>query len=176
MNKTRMIAAAAALLLLASCATPRQTFLHRSHRENYALQPRELESVQFYISTEVLARNEAAGNSAESVVILPVGTPGVVTEVGPDWLRVSFTPGGEGVYFVTVPDTGADSAYWLATRATGALEPERLKDLDPKLIHTDAGDYRLVYGDEARLMINSEQLLELIDKRTHLPGREPSSK
>lgn len=176
MNPTRMIAACAALLLLAGCASPRQTFLHRSHRQNYALQAQELEGVQFYISTEVLARNEAAGDSAESVVVLPVGTPGVVTEVGPDWLRVSFSPGGEGAYFVTVPDTGADSAYWLATRADAASQPKRLKDLDPKLLHTSTGEYRLVYGDGARLMIGSQQLLELIDKRTHLQGRKPGSK
>lgn len=176
MNPTRMIAAVAALLLLAGCATPRQTFLHRSHRENYALQPQELESVQFYISTEVLARNESAGDSAESVVVLPVGTPGVVTAVGSDWLRVSFTPGGEGAYFVTVPDTGSDSAYWLATRADAASPLKRLKDLDAKVLHTSTGEYRLVYGDRARLMINSKQLQELIDTRTHLQGRKPGSK
>ena len=172
----RCFCAFVSLLLLTACAAPRQTFLHRSHRGNFALQAAELEKVQFYISTEVLARNASQGDSPESVVIVPVGTPGVVTETGPDWLRVSFSPGGEGAYFAIVPDPSSDSAYWIATRVDGSSEPKRLKDLDPKVIHTSAGDFRLIYGDGARLMINSEQLQELIEKRTHLEGRKPGTK
>jgi len=160
--------------LIVGCATPKQTFLHKSHRENFALQADELEGVQFYISTEVLARDEIAGDTPAGVIILPVGTPGAVTEVGPNWLRVSFSAQGEGAYFVTVPDPASpDSAYWLATRVEQGSEPVRVKDLDDKVIHTRAGDFRVVYGDAARLLIDSRQLQELIAKRTHLPGRAP---
>lgn len=89
----RALLGCAALLLLAACATPTQTFLHRAHRQNFALRPDELESIQFYVSTEILARNEAQPDSPAGVVIVPVGTPGAVLEVGENWMRVSFSEG-----------------------------------------------------------------------------------
>lgn len=165
----------AVLMLLAACATPTQTFLHRTHRLNFALQPAELEGVQFYISTEILARNEAEGDSPAGVVIVPVRTPGAALDVGESWLRVSFSEGGRGVYFVTVPEPGAESAYWLGTKLPGSGEIKRVKDLDDKVLHTDAGAFRVIRGDTARLMINSDQLEKLIEKRTHLKGRAPGS-
>jgi hypothetical protein len=159
--------------MLAACAAPRQTFMHRGHRQNFALQPKELESVQFYISTDVLARNQAAPDSPDGVVVIPVGTQGALVEAGDDWLRVSFSPDGDGAFFVIAPTGGGDSAYWLATHTDDGTKLTRVKDLDPKVVRTRGGDFRLIYGDGARLMINSKQLQELIDKRTHLQGREP---
>lgn len=166
----------AALVMLAACAAPQQTFLHRRHRENFALQADELRSVQFYISTEVLARDESAGDTPEGVLVLPIGTPGAVTEVGPSWLRVSFSPRGDGVYFATTSDsTQPDSAYALATRMNPDAPPIRVQELKDHRILTGERELRIVYGDTARLMIDAGQLQKLIDSRTHLPGRAPDS-
>ncbi len=168
--------AAAALLALAACATPRQTFLHDSHRMNYALQPDEIRGSQFYISSEILARNldPATVDKPEGVIVVPVGTPGGVTEVGDDWLRVSFTPGGSGVIFTTVRDHSGDSAYWLATTVEGQPGYTPLKDTDDRVLRTENGSYEVIYGHVARLLINSDELQALKESRTHLQGRPPS--
>ncbi|MBW2415697.1 MAG: hypothetical protein JRG76_14420 [Deltaproteobacteria bacterium] len=168
--------ATALLLALTACSTPRQTFLHQSHRTNYALQPDEIEASQFYISSEILARNldPATVNTPAGVIVVPVGTPGGVVEVGDDWLRVSFTAGGAGVIFTTVRDQSADSAYWLATAVEGQDGFVPVKDTKDKVLRTKAGNYEVVYGHTARLLINSDQLEALKQSRTHLQGRPPS--
>ncbi len=166
----------AALVTLAACAAPQQTFFHQRHRENFALQADELRSVQFYVSTEVLARDESAGDTPEGVLVLPIGTPGAVTAVGASWLRVSFSPRGDGVYFATTSDsTQPDSAYALATRVDPDAPPVRVQDLDDRRIRAGDRELRVIYGENARLMIDGGQLQKLIDRRTHLPGRAPDS-
>ena len=90
------------LLVLASC-TPsyKEMFLNRTYRENLSLQDEELKTLQFYISTNVLVQYESP--SGKQSLLLPEETPGVVTAVGPDWLKVSFREGG-----AEVPDTGEE--------------------------------------------------------------------
>jgi len=168
--------AASVLLALAACSTPRQTFLHSSHRANYAIQPNEIKASQFYISSEILARNldPVTVDTPSGVIVVPVGTAGGVIEVGDDWLRVSFTPEGSGVVFTALVDRSGDSAYWLATTVKGAPGYTPLKDAEDKILHTESGDYEVVYGHAARLLINSDQLRTLKESRTHLPGRPPS--
>jgi hypothetical protein len=154
-----------------------EPFFHKWHRVNYALQDQELKQVQFYISTEILARNlspEAKG-TAESIVIVPERTPGVATEVGPDWVRVSFREGAEGVLFIAVAGRSGSSAYWLATEVPGARGLFPVKDLQDKAIRIRGTTFKLVHGSNARLLINSEDLRELIDQRTHIPGRAQDS-
>ena len=164
-------AALLAGLFLGGCATPKETFLQTEHRHNYSIQDQELAQLQFYISLDVLAKNVADDTAAESVVVLPVGTPGVATEVGPDWLRVSFSEGSPGVYFVAQKTAGGDSVYWLATKVDGGSGLSAVKDLDPKIIRGPQGEYELIYGDRARLLVNSDDLQKLIETRTHVQGR-----
>jgi hypothetical protein len=158
--------------LLAACATPSEPFYHRLYRENYAITPQELTRLQFYISTEVLAHAEgaAAETTPAQVTIVPAGTPGLVREVGPDWLRVAFTEGGEGVLFLTRAER-TDSVYMLATRSPGG-EIVRLSEL-PKPVLTQAGrSYELVYGADAYLLVNARELNQLIRDRPHAAGLE----
>jgi hypothetical protein len=63
-------------------------FLNRTHRVNLSLEDEELKHLQFYISTDVLV--QYGGPSGKQSLFLPDETPGVVTTVGPDWLKVSF--------------------------------------------------------------------------------------
>ena len=62
--KTNRAVGLVALALVAACATQAEVLMHRTHRLNYALQPEELERMQFYISTNVLAHHGAVTNSA----------------------------------------------------------------------------------------------------------------
>ncbi len=169
---TRVGAALLATLLCAACATRMETFLQTEHRANYSIQDQELKQLQFYISLEVLAKNVADEGAAESVIVVPVGTPGVVTEVGPDWLRVSFTEDSAGVYFLALKTAGGDSVYWLATKAESSSALIAVKDQDRKLIRSPLGEYELIYGDRARLLVDSNDLEQLIATRTHVVGRE----
>ncbi len=161
-----------ALFCLPGCSTPKQLFLHEWHRENYALQDRELKDVQFFISTDVLARNSEPGEGAAGVIIVPMGTPGVATEVGPDWIRVSFQEGGRGVPFVTVPTKSGASPYWLATELEGQQGYRALRDLPDRVLRVEGTAYKIETGYSARLLISSKDLKELISERTHIQGRK----
>jgi hypothetical protein len=179
MMQSRAAGTLAVLVILfsAGCATPKQVFMHKGHRENYAIANAELRIVQFYISTAVLAKSLAPGQEGtpESVVIVPGETPGVATEIGPDWLRVSFQEGGRGVPFVRVPSTAGDSAYWLATEVEGQAGFRRLKDLPEKILRVEGIEFQLVQGGNARLLIDSGDLGRLIEQRTHIGGRTKGS-
>jgi hypothetical protein len=176
-SRTAGALALLAVFFAASCATPKTAFMHKWHRENYAIEDEELKTVQFYISTEVLAKSLAPERegTAESIVILPEETPGVVTEAGPGWLRVSFQEGGSGVHFVTVVSGAGDSAYWLATEVEGREGFRRLKDLPEKILRVQGTGYRVVHGANARLLIDGEDLQRLIERRTHITGRTKDS-
>ena len=55
-QRSAFVLACLAVLLTSACATQKEVFLHRAHRENYALTPAELASVQFFIEKKVVAR------------------------------------------------------------------------------------------------------------------------
>lgn len=162
-----------AVFLSTGCATPKQVFMHKWHRQNFAISDEELKTVQFYISTEVLARDLAPGEKGtpQSIVIVLSETPGMITETGPDWVRVSFQRGGSGVFFATVVTGAGDSAYWLATEVEGREGLRRMRDLDEKILRVGGAAYRLEHGVNARLLIDGKDLENLIKQRTHIPGR-----
>lgn len=156
--------------LVLACAA-KQPFMHKQHRENFALQPDELTGLQFYVSTEVLAKN-LSDASPEGVVVVPANTPGRVLEVGPNWLRVSFQKGGSGVYFMAPEDAPIDASYWLATRMAGQPGLQRLRDQAEPVLVTEAGEFRVVYGASARLLVDAGQLEKLMKERRHLSGQK----
>lgn len=164
------------VLLGAACSTPKEPLLQVRHRVNYALQDHELKGAQYFISQEVKAMSEAPElvGTPEGVVIVPLGTAGAATEVGPNWIRVSFSAGGRGVPFVAV-DSKTDSAYWIATEIEGESGFHALRHAKTNIIRVDGIDYRIVYGTNARLLISSKDLEKLIEERPHLKGRTPGS-
>ncbi|MCH6562792.1 MAG: hypothetical protein IH800_10305 [Myxococcales bacterium] len=161
-----------AVLFVAACANPMPSFLHTRHRENLSIDPQELKHLQFYISTQVLAKDLSTPGS-EGVIIVPQLTRGMATEVGPSWLRVRFSEGGSGVVFVAVVTQG-DSAYWLATEIEGQQGFHKLKDLPKKILLNQGTAYELIYGDNARLLISEKDLSKLIEQRRHLEGVKAS--
>lgn len=143
--------------------------MHVRDRLNYAIQDDELKELQLHISTEVLARDLSRGGSPDSVIIVPVGTPGRVLEAGGSWLRVSFSEDGTGVVFVTDQSEG-DDGYWLATELEGGGYG-KLRELPEKVLAVGDARYRLVHGAGAFLVVNPDDLEAIISRRRHLEGR-----
>lgn len=165
------------LLFVGACSARHIGFMHVRHRVNYSLEAQELERARFYISTRVLARvvsDPALRGEAAGVIIVPEGTLGQVLEVGPHWLRVSFDPEGSGVVFLTDPE-GHDDAYWLATEVEGQSGLHKLRDLPKKILLNAGTSYELIYGANARLLINEKDMVKLIEQRRHLKGRVKGS-
>jgi hypothetical protein len=163
-------------LALASCTTPRPAnFSHEFHRVEYRLTDSELKGLQFFISTEVLAQTESPTErntpTGNSVILLKRGTPGVVTEIGPNWLRVSFREGSRGVQFLA--ETDEYPLYGLATAGEDGTGLRLVKDVPGHLVVHEGVRYEVVKGHDAVLACDYEQLRELIDKRGIGPGREP---
>jgi hypothetical protein len=157
-------------VLLGACVTPKEPFTHTSHRRNYSIEDQELKEIQFYLSTEVLAKDTSKGDTAEGVLIVPEEIPGVVTEVGPNWIRVSFEKGGSGVPFLAALDQ-KDDGYWLATEVEGQQGFHKVQELAEKILLVQGTRYKLVYGANAYLVFNRRDLDKLIERRRHLKGR-----
>jgi hypothetical protein len=167
----------AALVLLgaSACAAGSQPFLHRAHRENYALQPAELERAQFYVSEDVLAHELGDAGTPlpgpEHVFMVHRGTRGAVTDAGPDWLRVSFGT-GPGALFLANPEARPDSVYLLASEGEAGQQPRLVRDDPDKRLRAGTRRFQVIYGASARLLIDDGDLEKLIEARPHLPGRK----
>jgi len=167
------IAALLGILLLSACGTEQiDPPFYRGYRDQYAITAEELKTLQFYISGDVLAHavDASGGVTPEQVVIVKKRTPGLVREVGPNWLRVAFTEGGEGVLFRLRSDRPT-AVYALATRtADGSIA--LVSDLrDPVLIQGERR-YRLIQGADVYLIVSAKDLGHVIESRPHVTGLE----
>jgi hypothetical protein len=161
--------------LCLACSPPGQLFLDREHRENFAMQAAELRQLQFYVSEEILAHelsgaDELAG--PDHVFVVASGTGGVVTEVGPHWLRVSFGT-GDGALFVADPKARPDALYLLGTEGKDGAAPVQLQRSKDPVLRVGSRSFRVIYGSTARLLIDNDDLEKLIQARPHIPGRKP---
>lgn len=164
-----------ATLFASACATPPQAFLHRAHRQNYALQPAELRKAHYYVSDRILAHELSEDGTAtrpDQVLMLERDTPGALTDAGPNWLRVSFGS-GPGVLFVALPEATPDSVYQLASDPEPGQEPRRVRDIPDRTAKVGGRRYKVISGSEARLLIDSEALTEMIEARPKAGGRNP---
>ena len=120
--------------LLASCSsTPPIAFQNNSHRQIYSLNLEDLEKLQFYISTDVVAQYQDATGTKS--LLLPRLTPGVATGAGPNWIKVSFREGGVDVPFIADPNE-YDGRYWIATEVEGTKDFKKIADLPENLFFT----------------------------------------
>ena len=148
-------------------STPRSLIAHSDR--TYQITPDELKTLQFYISGEVLAHRieDRSPATTSDVVIVAAGTPGLVREVGADWLRVAFTEGGEGVLFRLRPDRN-DSVYALATTTEGG-EIVLVSRLPEPVLTTGGRRFKIVSGATAYLLVNNDDLNRLLAGRQR-PG------
>ena len=150
-------------LLVAGCAgSPKEVFLNRTHRENFSLVEDELLNLQVFISTSILVQYESP--TGKQSMLLPKWTPGVVTAVGPDWLKVSFREGGAKVPFAA-DKSGVYDSYYLATEIPGRSGFQLLKDLPQKIIYYEGARYHVISGEKAYLLVDGKALQKLFQKR-----------
>jgi hypothetical protein len=171
----RGAALAACLVLLAACASPPQPLLHRAHREYFALQIDDLERARYFVSERIVAHELIDGadpRTPSSVLVLETDTPGAITEAGPDWLRVSFDR-GPGVLFVARNEGFPDAWYELASDAEPGGEPRRVRDIADSIARVGNRRYKVIYGAEAHLLIDSAELQRMLESRPRARGREP---
>jgi hypothetical protein len=163
------------IALLGACAAPPETLLHRAHREYYALQPAELERARYFVSERIVAHELVDGSAAtlpSQVLVIEPETPGVVTAAGPDWLRVAFDR-GPGVLFIARFEATADSWYQLASDPEPGQRPRRVRDSADSIARVGDRRYKVIFGAEARLMIDADALREMLETRPRARGREP---
>jgi hypothetical protein len=171
--RARALGGCAALLV--ACAAAPEALLHRAHREYFALQPAELEHARYFVSERIVAHELVEGSDAATpsrVLVLETDTPGAVTEVGPDWLRVSFDR-GPGVLFLARPEGTSDSWYQLASDPQPGMQPRRVSEIADSIAKVGERRYKVIYGAEARLLIDAEALQQMLEARPRARGREP---
>ncbi len=159
-------------LTLGACSSTSdtQSFLDKGHRGLYALSADDMGRMQFYISREVLAHRITADGqtNADDVIVLPTKTRGKVLEAGANWLRVSFSDGGTGSIFLA-SGKGEDSLYKFATEVEGGGF-ERLENLPDRIFVNQGNRYKIIYGENAFLLIDQKDLKKIVNERTHLAG------
>jgi hypothetical protein len=164
----------ATLLLLGACAKPafNPPFYDNTYRQQYAISAEELKTLQFFISQEVVAHaiDGSPGVAPDQVVIVAARTPGLVRDVGPDWLRVAFTKEGEGALFRTRAGT-ADSVYALAT-TTESGTIALVGKLPEPVVTVGGRRYKVVQGADAYLIVSYDDLTRLVKNRPRAGGLE----
>ena len=167
-RKSTWIAVISLLVLLSCASSHKIVFLDQTYRKNLSLEAEELKNLQFYISTNVLLQYD--GPSGKQSIFLQEETPGVVTAVGPDWLKVSFREGGADVPFVA-DARGQYDVYSVATELPGQTGFHMIKDLRQKVFYYKGMPYQVIYGDKAFLQVEEKELQKLLKKRIPTTGR-----
>ncbi len=163
----------------AGCGSPRAVvFSHQFHREKFRLSGQEIMGMQFLTSTNVLAQADPATTKAtptgEHVLLVKQGTPMKVTQVGPNWIRVSVLEDGTGVHFLAEdPATsGGTSDYYLATTVEGSDELTMVMNVPGHTVIHEGVRYEVVEGFAAMLTCEWGEIQALIDKRGVGESRE----
>jgi hypothetical protein len=160
----------AIIFLLASCSsTPPIPFQNSSHRQNYSLNLGDLEKLQFYISTDVVAQYQDATGTKS--LLLTRLTPGVATGAGPNWIKVSFREGGVDVPFITDPNL-YDGRYWIATEVEGSKDFKRIYELPDRVFLYKGIQYKVISGADAMLLFDVEGWKRVVETRKVTDGRQ----
>ncbi len=168
-----IVGCAAASLLASGCAKRAVLgFYNVAHRTQFAIDQSDLERLQFYISRDVIVHSQpASGLPTETVLVVPKGTPGVVIDSGPDWLRVRFAKGGPGVQFLTDANKTED-LYWVATELEGKSGLYKLSTLPRKVMLHQGQRYLVVEGADAYLLVDKKGLEKFIHSRPTVEGQK----
>ena len=161
---------AALLCLLVGCASNPKTitFQHHYHRQDLSFNEEDLKQLQFYISTDIVARYKDA-TGTKSVLVTGM-TPVVVTGAGPNWVKVNSREGGVDVPFVTDPNH-YNGFYWIATEVEGSKEFKKISELPEKVFLHKGTRYQLVSGSGAFLLVDWEGWESLAKSRKVTEGR-----
>ena len=161
---------AALFCLLVGCASNPKTitFQHHYHRQDLSFNEEDLKQLQFYISTDIVARYKDA-TGTKSVLVTGM-TPVVVTGAGPNWVKVNSREGGVDVPFVTDPNH-YNGFYWIATEVEGSKEFKKISELPEKVFLHKGTRYQLVSGSGAFLLVDWEGWEKVAETRKVTEGR-----
>jgi hypothetical protein len=157
------------IFLLAGCSSvPPTAFTNYSHRQVPSLDLEDLEKLQFYISSDVVAQyQDAAGMKS---LLLARLTPGVATGAGPNWIKVSFREGGVDIPFITDPNL-YDGRYWIATEVEGSKDLKKISELPDRFFVHNGIRYKVVSGADAILLFDWESWKTVVETRKATQGR-----
>jgi hypothetical protein len=157
------------MILLIGCSSVRTIpFQNMSHRQLYSLKLEDLQKMQFYVSSDIVAQYQDATGTKS--LLVPQLTPGVATSEGPNWIKVSFREGGIDVPFIT-DLTQTDGYYRIATEIDGGKEIKRISDLPDKSFLHNGVRYKVVSGADAMLLVDWETWNRVIETRKVTEGR-----
>jgi hypothetical protein len=171
-TRGRLIVAFLSFLAGCSSSTP-IGFQNTSHRQVYSLNEEDLKKLQFYISADVVAQYQD-GTGTKSLLVSRL-TPGVVTGVGPNWLKVSFREGGADVPFVTDLNQ-YDGRYWIASEVEGSKDFKRVSEVPGKVFLYKGTRYTLVSGADANLLFDWDGWKRVVETRKATEGRRVGDK
>jgi len=156
-------------ILLAGCSSaPPMAFLNNTHRQTPSLRLEDLQQVQFYVSSDVVASYQ--DGSGTKSLLLPRLTPGVATSAGPNWIKVSFRDGGVDVPFITDAKQ-SDGRYYIATEVAGSKEFKRITDLPVRSFLHKGVQYNVVSGSDALLLFDWQSWNRVVETRKTTQGR-----
>jgi hypothetical protein len=162
------------IVLLVGCSSAQpMAFQNYSHRQVHSLKLEDLQQVQFYISSDVVARYQDA--SGTKSLLLPRLTEGVATSEGPNWIKVSFREGGVDVPFVTDPKQ-TDGRYYIASEVADSKEFKRVSDLPGKSFIYKGVQYNVASGADALLLFDWQSWNRVVETRKTTGGRRVTDK
>ena len=169
-QRTREWLILALVCLLVGCSSAPRTisFQHNYHRQDWSFNEEDLKHLQFYISTDIVARYKDAKGTKS--LLVPGLTPVVVTGAGPNWLKVNFREGGVEVPFVTDPNH-YNALYWIATEVEGSKEFKKITEIPERFFLHKGIRYQLVSGSDAYLLVDWEGWERLAETRKVTEGR-----
>jgi hypothetical protein len=173
-RSNRGVLMVAIVFFLAGCSSsPPIAFQNTSHRQTYSLNLEELKKVQFYISSDVVAQYQDATGTKS--LLLNRFTPGVATDAGANWIKVSFTEGGIDVPFIADPNQ-YDGRYWIATEIEGSKDFKRIYELRDRVFLYKGIRYKVVSGADAVLLFDLDGWKKIVETRKVTEGRQVGDK
>jgi hypothetical protein len=158
------------IFLLAGCSSaPPMAFQNYSHRQTPSLNLEDLEKLQFYISSDVVAQYQDAMGTKS--LLLARLTPGVATGAGANWIKVSFREGGVDIPFITDLNL-YDGRYWIATEVEGSKDLKKISELPDRFFVHKGVRYKVVSGADAILLFDSETWKKVVETRKATQGRK----
>jgi hypothetical protein len=164
---------AALFCLLVGCTSGPTTiaFMNNSHRQIYSLSEADLQKIQFFVSTDIVAQIQDP--MATRSFRVPKMTPGLVTAAGPNWVKVSFREGGVDVPFVADLSQN-DSRYWIASEFENDFK--RVTEVPGRVFVYKGMPFTLVSGADAMLFMDWESWNRVVETRTVTEGRRIEQK
>jgi hypothetical protein len=125
-----LLVLAAGSLSFAGCAPQRVAFT-QGIRTHYDLGSEELKNLQYYVSGDITLQRDFRREEGEiskshklvtkegglvEQVVIPIGTPGIATEVGDTYIAVSFEPGASLMFGSPRTDRDPERKYKLSAK------------------------------------------------------------